>query len=74
MVFTFEQDLRPHDGKRFNWRPSWFSGSWRGKRTWRLAWGLWSLAYYPEPGLRDFFRYVEGGNTRWYDKKPVRAP
>jgi len=71
MVLTFEQDWRRHGtGRRFNWRPAWFTGLWRDKRTWRICWGLWSLAYYPELGLHDFFRYIEGANTQWYTKSP----
>ena len=65
MILVIEQDVRAHNGRRFTWRPLLFRGLWSGQRTWRIGWGLWSLSYYPEPGLRDFFRWIEGKNTRW---------
>jgi hypothetical protein len=70
MVLCLEQDLRDHGGGRFVWKPMFFRGYWHGRRTWRIGWGLWSLSYYPSPGLRDFFRYVEAGKTSWYDSSP----
>jgi hypothetical protein len=63
VILCLEQDLRRHNGRWFNWKPCWFSGSWRNKRTWRFGWGMWSVSYYPEPGLRDFFDHVE--DTAW---------
>lgn len=68
MILILEQDKREYDGRRFIRRPMFFKGIWNGKKTWRVGWGFWSLSYYPEPGLRDFFRYVEGGNTSWKDQ------
>ena len=65
MILCVEQDVRRHDGCRFRWTPTWFSGSWRNKRTWRFGWGMWSISYYPEPGLSDFFDHVE--RTKWWD-------
>ncbi len=72
MILIFEQDTRKHPDRtgrdvRFAWRPDWFSGYWDGGTTWRLSWGLWSLSYYPSPGLHDFMRHIEGGNTAWYN-------
>jgi hypothetical protein len=71
MILILEQDVRPwppNTSKRWQWYPSLFKGIWREKRTWRICWGLWSLSYYPELGLHDFFRYIEQGNGRWYDR------
>jgi hypothetical protein len=68
MVIVFEQDVRAHGAGRFRWRPRLFRARWRGRRTWKLAWGVWSLAYYPEPGVREFFAWVESGNTAWRDR------
>lgn len=65
MIVIFEQDLRPYDGRRFRVRPSWFSGRWGPGRTWRLAWGLWSISYYPSPGLRSFMERIETDKTEW---------
>ncbi len=65
MIIIFEQDARDHGRGRFKWRPSWFHGGWRGEQTWRFAWGLWSLSYYPDSGLREFFDHVERGSTEW---------
>jgi hypothetical protein len=65
MILIFEQDTREHDGRCFGWRPELFRGRWRGRRNWRLMWGLWSISYYPSPGLRDFMEHIEAGNTRW---------
>lgn len=65
MILIFEQDARDHGKGRFNWRPGWFRGKWKGRTTWRLAWGLWSLSYYPSPGLRDFFDHVQADRTSW---------
>jgi len=66
MILVIEQDTRRHSGVAWNWKPIWFSGSWKGRKTWRVGWGLWTLSYYPEPGLRDFFDHIEKGNTTWY--------
>lgn len=68
MILILEQDVRPHGGVRFAWKPSIFRGTWDGKPTWRAGWGLWSLSYYPAPGLRDFFRHIEGGSTEWRER------
>lgn len=68
MILVFEQDTRPHRGKHFDWRVGWFRGRWKGKTTWRLCWGMWSLSYYPSPGLRDFFDYVRSDATEWRSK------
>lgn len=71
MILILEQNVRPYPrniGKRWFWRPGFFRGIWKGMRTWRICWGLWSLSYYPEPGLHDFFEYIEKGNCRWYKK------
>ena len=67
MIIVIEHDVRRHGGRRFAWRPGYFSGIWNGKRTRRFMWGLWSLSYYQSPGLNDFFRYIEAGNTEWRD-------
>jgi hypothetical protein len=69
MILVLEQDTRRHSGVAWNWKPLRFVGTWKGRKTWRIGWGLWTLSYYPEPGLRDFFEYVEKGNTRWYPPK-----
>lgn len=68
MILVIEQDTRKRDGRRFTWRPTLFKGFWKDRKTWRIGWGLWSLSYYPSPGLRDFFRYAGSDNTVWYDK------
>ena len=72
MILIFEQDLTVRNGSWWNWRPNFFIGPWRGcrlgdpqqLRTWRLGWGIWSLSYYPSPGLRKFFETAEEG--QWY--------
>jgi hypothetical protein len=68
LILVFEQDLQDHGQGRFNWRPSLFRGRWSGGLTWRVAWGLWSLSYYPSPGLRQFFDHIESGSTGWVSK------
>lgn len=65
MIVIIEQDVRRHNGKRFVWKPGIFKNVFNGKNTWRICWGLWSLSYYNMPGLKDFFDYVEKGNTTW---------
>lgn len=66
MILIFEQDTRTHPGVgRFAWKPSRFTGKWDKGRTWRVSWGLWSISYYPSPGLRSFFDRVESGETEW---------
>lgn len=65
MIIILEQDLTVRNGHRFSWRPYWFSGKWDGRRTWRLAWGIWSVSWYPSTGLRAFFDRVESGATEW---------
>ena len=70
MILIFEQDTRNHCGKpvgkNFIFKPIFFKGLWRNKYTWRIGWGFWSLSYYPEPGLKDFFDHVS--ETQWYYK------
>jgi hypothetical protein len=66
MILVFEQDPRDHGRGRFNLRASWFRGRWQGRVTWRLAWGFWSLSYYPSPGLREFTEHIESGATTWF--------
>lgn len=73
MVIIFECDTRKHDGRRFAWRPMIFRGTFMGRRTWRVGWGLWSISLYRSPGLRDFFDYVQEGNTTWHPR-PKYAP
>lgn len=79
MILIFEQDTRSHGQRgetgRFQWRACFFRGRWRGRTTWRLGWGMWSLSYYPEPGISDFFEWVELGQTHWYgDEGRPRRP
>ena len=65
MIIIFEQDLRTApDGSKFRWHPHAFRGTWNGKRTWRIGWGLWSISYYPSEGLKPFFEHVE--DTEWH--------
>ena len=68
MILIFEQDKRPHQSKYFDWKPGYFTGAWKTKRTWRIYWSLWSLSYYPEEGLRDFMDHIEEGCTSWPKK------
>lgn len=73
MILIFEQDVRSRPGVgRFAWRPNWFKGRWDGGTTWRIGWGLWSISYYPSPGLRHFFDHVETGRTEWKSGSEVR--
>lgn len=65
MVLIFDQDFRKHDGRRFSWTPGLYTGRWGPGRTWRVWWGLWSLSYFPEEGLRPFLDRVESGASRW---------
>jgi hypothetical protein len=65
MIVIFEMDVRKYSGKRFNWRPGWFSARWNEGKMWRLAWGFWSLSSYPSPGLKDLFDHVRDGLTEW---------
>lgn len=65
MILIVEQDTRDHGQGRFAWRPTLFRGRWQGRTTWRVGWGLWTLSYYPSPGLRDFMDWIEAGNTEW---------
>jgi hypothetical protein len=70
VILVFEHDSRDHGSGRFAWRPGLFCGRWGGGRTWRLSWGVWSISYYPSPGLRDFFARVESGATEWVTPPP----
>ena len=67
MILIFEQDTQDHGQGRFGWRPHWFRGRWGAGWTWRLAWGLWSLSYYPSEGLRAFCERIARGETEWYE-------
>ena len=58
MILAFE-----HDKRKFTWKPGRFRDRWHGGTTWRIWWGYWSVSYYPEPGLREFFDWVE--HTDW---------
>jgi hypothetical protein len=71
MILVFEQDLTPRNGSRLSWRGSWFVGRWDGGRCWRVMWGLWSLSYYPSPGLRSFMDHIESGRTGWNERSPA---
>lgn len=42
-----------------------------GRTTWRIGWGLWSLSYYPSPGLREFFNHVEARKTQWVSSEDI---
>jgi hypothetical protein len=68
MILLLEQDTRKHGNKRFLWKPFWFKATWKGKKTWRIGWGLWSISCYPEPGIKEFFDYIRGNNTEWHKK------
>ncbi len=72
-IVILEQDRRRHANALPWWRFGWFRGCWAGGRTWRLGWGNWSICYYPSPGLHDFFRHVEAGNTGWCDPSKPRT-
>ncbi len=65
MILILEQDTRKRNGKRFTWKPKLWKFPWHGKRSWRFGWGVWSLTYCPEPGLRDFHDHIAEGNTKW---------
>lgn len=65
MILIFEQDKTIRNGKRFTWRPLLFRGTYANGRTWRLCWGLWSISYYPAPGLRSFLDHVAAGKGIW---------
>lgn len=65
MIVILEQDTRRYDGKRFAWKPFVWRGVFQGKPCSRYCWGLWSISFYRSPGLRDFFRHVESGETEW---------
>ena len=65
MILIFETDLTKRNGKRWVWKPMLFRGIWENKRTWRIAWGIFSISYYPSRTLRKFFEYVESGKTSW---------
>ncbi len=67
MILIIEQDTRLYHNRRFTWWPKRFVGPWDAYKTWRIYWGFWSLSYYPEPGLRDFFRHIEAGKTTWIE-------
>ncbi len=63
MIVVLEQDGRSRNGSRFNWTPHLFRGRWGGGPTWRFGWGMWSISYYPSPGIKEFFDHVE--HTEW---------
>ena len=67
MILIFEQDTTVRNGRRFDWKPMLFKGGWKGKRTWRIGWGMWTLSYYPESGLKDFFKSAKNPNIGWVD-------
>jgi len=70
MIIIFEQDLTVRDGKWFKWLPYFFTGKWNNRRTRRIAWGLWSISYYPDKSLRAFFDSSRDINKGWItDKK-----
>ena len=67
MILIFEQNIQPQiDCKYFRFKPMLFKGIWHSRRTWRIGWGIWTLSYYPEPGLKEFFQYAS--ETQWYNK------
>ena len=65
MILILEQDVRPQADIWFWWRPRLFKGSWKDRKTWRVGWGFWTISYYPEPGLNDFFNHIDSGATSW---------
>lgn len=65
MIVIIEQDLEDHGSGRWNWKPHFFRGRWGDGRMWRLAWGLWSISYFPSPGLRKFHDHIASGRTAW---------
>ena len=74
MIIVLEQDSRKIDDKRFMWKPTWDTSRWMvwdgkgrviGRKVWRLCWGMWSLSYYADPGLRDFFEHINDVSTGW---------
>lgn len=49
--------------------PSWFSGSFGGHKTYRLAWIGVSVSVYRAEGLHTFFDQVE--RTAWRGSRPA---
>ena len=66
MILVFEVDLTIRDGKRWTWKPMFFKGKWGAGKTWRIAWGIFSVSYYPSKCLRKFFDRVKKGV--WYHR------
>jgi hypothetical protein len=73
MVIIFEQDFRidENGNKGFIFKPTLFKGLWKRKLTWRIVFGIWSISYYPEIGLKEFFEHIEQNNTQWYKKSTI---
>jgi hypothetical protein len=68
MIVIFEHDHREYGDRRWWWIPGGFRGNWHGRSAWRIWWGFWSLSFYPEPGLSEFFDYVRSQQTEWKDR------
>lgn len=70
MILIFEHDSRDHGKGRFNWRFAHFKYWWRGtKFTHRFCWGCWSISYFPEPGLKEYTKYMTSGNVEWREDR-----
>jgi len=73
MVFTFEIDTRRRDGRIWAWRPQLFRGTWMGRRSWRIGWGVFALSMFRERGLRDLLEHVESGQGQWVGPLQIQA-
>lgn len=58
MIVLWEIDLRHIKYDWPWWKPGLFIGAWAGGRTWRLWWWMFSVSYYPSPGIKEFFDHV----------------
>lgn len=78
MILIFEQDTRTSiggnthfyylkDSYNFIWKPSISKKEWeKGRNTWTIRWGIWSLSYFPEKYLDGFFDTIKEKNIRRY--------
>jgi len=64
MILIFEIDKTVQNGKRWTWRPMRFHGTWKGKTTWRVGWGIFSISYYPSSSLKKFSDELQGMTWR----------
>jgi len=63
MILILEQDLQLHGLHKFFIVPRLYISDWGNKVSWRLVFGFWSISYYPNKDLDNFF--TEAKTSKW---------